>query len=611
MKYSCLILGLVALVPLAAKDVMLMNRIGPSASELYIANADGSGEKKLLPNPALDYNASFSPDGRWIVFTSERDGAGQADIYRVHLDGSGMERLTSETSMDDQGVLSPDGTQLAFVSSRGTRKANIWILNLKTKRFRNLTAAPEIQGDPVKPDGFFRPAWSPDGNWIAFTSDRNTEWRGHDGTAGWEHTQLLSIYVVQPDGKGFQRLTQGSLSTGSPKWSPDGTRIVFYEIDPEKTFAARMQMAATVTSQIASIDVATGARTEHTTGPGLKVEPQYVSASKIGYLVKAGKQEGLVIADASNKDAQPAPLMGNLRSPSWSPDGKQVVYERRSFAPRAQNELLYSWDENYEYRYTGWFPAFSKDGQLAITDLSMQIGNPQASISVMNADGSHKKQVFNDPKGAAFSPSWSPDGKSLVFGWGGFFQARTAAPGKIMTVGAEGGPAKELTSGFPNAGFPDWSPDGKWIVYRVWGGEERGLRLMNLADHSVRVLTTGYDNVPFFSPSGDRILFTRRANGEFDIYTVKADGTDVKQLTKAPGNDAHGMWTNDGRDITFSSSRFGFKDEAALYDNSPQPFAALFTMKADGSEQRPLTDSRWEDAMAKYVPHKEQLRSSK
>jgi len=78
-------------------------------------------------------------------------------------------------------------------------------------------------------------------------------------------------------------------------------------------------------------------------------------------------------------------------------------------------------------------------------------------------------------------------------------------------------------------------------------------------------LTTGYDNVPFFSPSGDRILFTRRANGEFDIYAIKPDGTDVKQLTKAPGNDAHAMWTDDGKDITFSSSRFGFKDEAALY----------------------------------------------
>src|SRR5262245_16776829 len=61
------------------KSVMLMNRIGPSVSELYIANPDGSGERKLLTESTFDYHASFSPDGQWIVFTSERNGLGQAD----------------------------------------------------------------------------------------------------------------------------------------------------------------------------------------------------------------------------------------------------------------------------------------------------------------------------------------------------------------------------------------------------------------------------------------------------------------------------------------------------------------------------------------------------
>lgn len=73
------------------KPVMLMNRIGPSASELYMANADGTAEHKLLPTKGFDYHASFSAEGRWIVFTSERVGDGQADIYRVHPDGTGLE----------------------------------------------------------------------------------------------------------------------------------------------------------------------------------------------------------------------------------------------------------------------------------------------------------------------------------------------------------------------------------------------------------------------------------------------------------------------------------------------------------------------------------------
>jgi Tol biopolymer transport system component len=65
---------------------------------LYVANADGSGERPLLGTSGFDYNASFSPDGEWIVFTSERAGSGQADIYRVRPDGSSW-RLSRRESL--------------------------------------------------------------------------------------------------------------------------------------------------------------------------------------------------------------------------------------------------------------------------------------------------------------------------------------------------------------------------------------------------------------------------------------------------------------------------------------------------------------------------------
>src|SRR4051794_11543993 len=132
-----LLLGLSLAGSAMAKNVMLMNRIGPSKSELHVANPDGSGEHELLSASGFDYHASYSYDGRWIVFTSERSGYGQADIYRVHPDGTGLEQLTDDPALDDQGVLSPDGSQLAFVSTRATYRANIWILDLKTKQVRN------------------------------------------------------------------------------------------------------------------------------------------------------------------------------------------------------------------------------------------------------------------------------------------------------------------------------------------------------------------------------------------------------------------------------------------------------------------------------------------
>jgi Tol biopolymer transport system component len=138
---------------------MLMNRIGPSASTLYVASADGSNERELLPTSGFDYHASYSTDGRWIVFTSERSGLGQADIYRVRSDGTGLERLTDSPALDDQAVLSPNGSKVAVVSTRDMHTANVWILDLATRRLTNLTGQRGIQGDSTKPDAFLRPAW--------------------------------------------------------------------------------------------------------------------------------------------------------------------------------------------------------------------------------------------------------------------------------------------------------------------------------------------------------------------------------------------------------------------------------------------------------------------
>ena len=132
--------------PQRERGVMLMNRIGPSTSDLYVARSDGTEERKLFAASSFDYHASYSPDGQWIVFTSERNGLGQADIYRARPDGTDVERLTDSPAVDDQGALSPDGTQLAFVSTRETQTANIWILDLRTRRLRNLTGQPGASG---------------------------------------------------------------------------------------------------------------------------------------------------------------------------------------------------------------------------------------------------------------------------------------------------------------------------------------------------------------------------------------------------------------------------------------------------------------------------------
>jgi TolB protein len=228
----------------ADRPRIVFSRLAPARSGLFLADADGASERPLLPATTLDYNGSFSPDGKWIIFTSER--AGSADIYRVHPEGTEIERLTEGPSYDDQAALSPDGRTLAFVSTRASGTANIWLLDLATHEYTNLTK---------NTGGNFRPSWSPDGQWIAFSSGRDT--KPGRATPSWELLQSTAIYVIRPDGAGLRRLTDLGGYSGSPQWSPDGWRMICYQSTPRDVYPA--SFGGTGTSQIVSIDVETGA----------------------------------------------------------------------------------------------------------------------------------------------------------------------------------------------------------------------------------------------------------------------------------------------------------------------------------------------------------------
>jgi len=167
--------------------------------EIYVMNANGSGQTQLTNNPALDQQPTWSPDGTQIAFASD------FEIYVMNTDGSALSRLTNNPGRDYYPAWSPDGSQIAFSSQSNLAAGEIYVMNADGTGQHNLTNTPQSWLDT-------EPAWSPDGSKIAFASDR-------DGNE--------EIYVMNADGTGQTRLTVSYGLDDRPAWSPDGSKIAF------------------------------------------------------------------------------------------------------------------------------------------------------------------------------------------------------------------------------------------------------------------------------------------------------------------------------------------------------------------------------------------------
>jgi TolB protein len=185
----------------------------PLHEDVYVIDANGNALARVTGDPAADFDPTWSPEGTQIAY---RHQAGpyttQTDILVTAADGGRPTYLTMSRGVSDWGpAWSPDGTWIAWNSERDDPGSGV---------LHGFVMHPDGSGVMRITDRIWveYPAWSPDGSKIAFMAQE-------PGASGLDPD--YNIYVMNADGSGITKLTDGSGTEGFPAWSPDGTQIAF------------------------------------------------------------------------------------------------------------------------------------------------------------------------------------------------------------------------------------------------------------------------------------------------------------------------------------------------------------------------------------------------
>ena len=183
-------------------------------------------------------------------------------------------------------------------------------------------------------------------------------------------------------------------------------------------------------------------------------------------------------------------------------------------------------------------------------------------------------------------PTWSPDGRQIAFD----------QEGAIFITRADGSNVRKIEGLPTRSSGPAWSPDGQQIAFTSMGDLTWEIFAVDLSSGHVRQLTHTTEprtssQAPDWSPNGSKIAFDRTRNGNFDIYVMNSDGTGIVQLTHDPGDAARPAWSPDGRSIVFHST-----GDHRFTGPADFRFLEIWTMAADGSNLRRLTFNQHFDA---------------
>jgi len=514
-------------------------------------------------------NVDVSRDGKLIAFDL------QGELYAVPRAGGTPTGMAEGLSYDQQPRFSPDGKRIAFTSDRGGGD-NIWVMNLDGGDKRQVT----------KED--FRllnqPSWSQDGRFIIakkhFTTSRSL------GTG--------EVWVYHVSGGGGVPLVkraneQLQKELGEPIYAADG-RSVFYtrNVTPGPIFEYA-QDSNTDLFQIERYDLETGEVTTAVSGVGGSVRPTpSPDGRKIAFVRRERTKSKLYVKDlvsgeerkiydALDQDVQETwAVTGVYPNMAWTPDGASVVFwaggklRRVGVGDGASAVIPFTIDDTRVIidaihppvevapdRFTTKMPRWatvSPDGrQVVFETLGKLWVKPTTG-------GEARRLVSGDAAGFELFPSWSPDGKTIVFvGW------TDAGLGRLRLVPASGGAPRELMSQPGHYASPRFSPDGATIVFESRragaltsprGAQDPGVyRVATAGGTPVRVSRQGSE--PQFGATSDRVFMLMSEKDKRQLVSTDLNG-------QAKRVHASGEMVNDyrispdGRNVAFRQNYQAF-----------------------------------------------------
>lgn len=485
-------------------------------ADIWTADENGQNIQRLTVNKARDAYPRFSPDGKWIAFSSDRNG--NLDVYIIPSTGGTPKQLTHHSADDVVLGWTPDGSGVLFSSQRG-------------EDFMGMLYVVSVNGGmPWKagPDMGNAASFSPDGSRIAYNPKGQVYWRKY-----YRGAYATDVWIEDVSTKKFSQLTDFDGLDSWPMWSRDGIYFVSDRDGGGLTNIWRMADS--------------GGRAEKVTS-FKSGDVRFPSISADGRVIVFEHDFGIWKLDTGSKKVTPIRLDidaeteendSEVRSFNSEADDYDLAPNSRRLVVSTHGEIFTVPVEEGDVRQITDSAArdvnvdYSPDGKW-ISYVSDASGREE--IYVTSVDGAGTPQKLTDIDSLKNAYNWSPDSKEIAF---------TASDGKLRKVNIASKQIVELDSSrYGNISAPEYSPDGKWLAYSK-PDASRTTDIYVLASSGEekqphKVTFDSYDErAPRFAPDGRKLFFVRSdsvggGGGGFGNASVQIYSVGLEKLDRDP-----------------------------------------------------------------------------